>query len=143
MQARRRAGLRSFPRRPLSGLSCPASDRTRHVEAGHSPPQDPSFSAPDRSSGHHIPGASDSRSPQSPQSPELRRRLIGPMKQIHRPAVTWRRSLLACGVFSAFWSSCLPKDIPQGGPVQGGWIMLLSLNPKENRKNLTKMSLNI
>ena len=39
---------------------------------------------------------------------------------------TWRsfgRSLPACDASSAFWSSCLPKDIPQGGPIHWGWII--------------------
>jgi hypothetical protein len=31
-----------------------------------------------------------------------------------------RRSLPACDASSAFWSSCLPKDIPQGGPIHWG-----------------------
>jgi len=41
---------------------------------------------------------------------------------------TWRsfgRSLPACDASSAFWSSCLPKDIPQGGPIHWGWISSL------------------
>ena len=70
MQRRRRAGHRSLcfarlacsPVQPPARLACRASGRRSRGEAGHSPSPDLSFGAPDLSSGHHTPCASDSRS---------------------------------------------------------------------------------
>ena len=53
-QARRRAGLRSFPGRPPQGSSCPESDRKRHTADEHSRPPAPSGASPGRPSSHRI-----------------------------------------------------------------------------------------
>ena len=45
-----------------------------------------------------------------------------PVKPKRLLVAVWRRSPQACGAFSAFRSSFMSKDIPQGGPVQWGWI---------------------
>ena len=61
MQARRRAGLRSFPLQPPRESFCPRLDRRRRGVAGRSPPRAPSSASPDPSSVHRTPDATYSK----------------------------------------------------------------------------------
>src|SRR5712691_6039494 len=73
MQARRRAGLSSFPVPPPAGSPCPGSGRRPRAEDGCSPPPDPSDASPDRSSIRRTPGASGNTLLRSPRSSGLPR----------------------------------------------------------------------
>ena len=73
MQARRRAGLSSFPVPPPAGSPCPGSGRKPRDEDGCSPPPDPSDALPDRSSIRRTPGASGNTLLRSPRSSGLPR----------------------------------------------------------------------
>src|SRR5262245_55155040 len=96
MQARRRAGLRSFPARPPAESACQASNRRPPCAAGCSRVRDPSGASLARSSARRTPGASDSRLLRSHQSGGSRRPCPGLGRPEHPPASTSQRSLQAC-----------------------------------------------
>src|SRR5262245_24847474 len=96
MQARRRAGLRSFPARRPAEWACQASNRRPPCAAGCSRVRDPSGASLARSSARRTPGASDSRLLRSHQSGGSRRPCPGLGRPEHPPASTSQRSLQAC-----------------------------------------------
>src|SRR5262245_20303888 len=96
MQARRRAGLRSFPARRPAEWACQASNRRPPCAAGCSRVRDPSGASLARSSARRTPGASDSRLLRSHQSGGSRRPCPGLGSPEHPPAATSQRSLQAC-----------------------------------------------
>ena len=120
-QARRRAGLRSFPGQPRPGSSCRASDRTPPGAAGRSQPRAPSAASPGRPSGRRTPTAIGSTSP--PYTPIART-----ASATGRPcavSTSTCRSLATissavCRFLGIPRSSIWPKAILQGGPLPRG-----------------------
>src|SRR5215213_6544651 len=118
MQARRRAGLRSFPGSPPEESACPASDRQSLYAADYSQSRVPSDALLVRSSARQTPGASGNRSPRSHRSDGSPLPCSVLAKPAHQPAEASLQSPQACIASVALQSSLMPKDIPQGGPLQ-------------------------
>ena len=97
MQARRRAGLRSFPGRPPSGSACPASGPTPPGAAGRSRSPDPSAASPGRSSARRTPCASGKYVTSVTPIVRTASATACPVPSEHQPAAASRRSLPACG----------------------------------------------
>src|SRR3979490_214012 len=120
MQARRRAGLSSFPGIPPAISACRVSDPTPHDAAGCSPFPGPSAASPGRSSTRRTPGASGHTSPRRHQLNGPPRPRSCPETSAHKPAATWRQSLPACSSSSALRSSFEPKIISSGWTTSPG-----------------------
>src|SRR5262245_4724999 len=120
MQARRRAGLRSFPAQPPAEWAYPASDRKPPCATGCSRAQGPSGASPARSSAHRTPGASDNTSPRSRRSGGLRPPCSGPARPEHLSAATWRRSLQACIASLPLQSSLMSQTYLKSDHFNGG-----------------------
>src|SRR5262245_26090588 len=120
MQARRRAGLRSFPGQPSAEWAYPASDRKPPCAAGCSRAQGPSGASPARSSTHRTPAATDNTSPRSPRSDGLHPPCSGPARPEHRPAAASRRSLQACIASLPLQSSWISKTYLKSDHFNGG-----------------------
>src|SRR4051794_30068783 len=101
-QARRRAGLRSFPAQPRLRSSCRGSDRIPRAAAGCSQPQALSGLCPVPLSARRTPSASGSRSPPSPRSPGPPRPPVDPVLSAPQPAVAWPRSPRPCAASLPF-----------------------------------------
>src|SRR5262245_1414426 len=125
MQARRRAGLRSFPAQPPAEWAYPASDRKPPCATGCSQAQGPSGASPARSSAHRTPDATDNTSPRSRRSGGLRPSCSGPARPEHRPAATSRRSLQACIASLPLQSSLMSKTYLKSDHFNGGGSFLL------------------
>src|SRR5215831_17451219 len=128
MQARRRAGLRSFPGQPPAECAYPASDRKPPCAAGCSRAQGPSGASPARSLARRTPGATDNTSPRSRRSGGLRPPCSGPVRPKHRPAATSRRSLQACIASLPLQSSLMSKTYLKSDYFNGGGSPLLTLS---------------
>jgi len=105
MQARRRAGLRSFPWQPLAGSACRVSGRRSPCVDARSPSPNPSTALPGPTSDHRTPSASGStslRSRQSSGSHQARSRLATSKR---RPGAASQQSLQACVSSLALQSS--------------------------------------
>src|SRR5262245_20791062 len=135
MQARRRAGLRSFPGQPPAELACPASNQRPPCAAGCSRAQGPSGASPARSSARRTPGATDNTSPRSPRSGGLRPPCSGPARPEHRPAATSRRSLQACIASLPLQSSWMSKTYLKSDHFNGGE----SLTPTQTQAAVTAL----
>src|SRR5262245_27195584 len=109
MQARRRAGLRSFPARRPAEWACQASNRRPPCAAGCSRVRGPSGASLARSSARRTPGASDSRLLRSHQSGGSRRPCPGLGRPEHPPAATSQRSLQACIASLPYQSSLMSR----------------------------------
>src|SRR5262249_8051043 len=125
MQARRRAGLRSFPGQPPAERAYPASDRKPPCAAGCSRAQGPSGASPARSLARRTPGATDNTSPRSRRSGGLRPPCSGPVRPKHRPAATSRRSLQACIASLPLQSSLMSKTYLKSDYFNGGGSIIL------------------
>src|SRR6266508_1718050 len=120
MQARRRAGLRSFPWQPLAGSACRASGRRSPCADARSPSPNPSAALPGLTSDHHTPGASGSTSLRSRRSSGSHRARSGLATSKRRPGAAWQQSLQACVASLALQSSSGLKPYFESDHFRGG-----------------------
>src|SRR3954447_15930828 len=125
--ARRRAALRSFPRRLPSAPASPASAQPQPSATGHSPAPEPSGASPGPALARHTPCATYSRSAPSPRSPEPPPPPACPVPSAPQPAPACRRSPPVCDACAPFHAppQCR-RTLISGGPLLRGQVTVIS-----------------
>jgi hypothetical protein len=96
-----------------------------------SQPAPPARALPQKLAAQRGPFCTPIRGP-FPMPIDTRRTGFGLVTPAHRPASAWQRSPQACNASSASWSSFMPYDILQVGPLQRGWINTTIVFRKES-----------